>query len=140
MPNDKAKKILVVDDDPDIIDAVKTLLEAKGYQVADAMSGEKGFEKAKVFKPNLILLDVMMKTDSEGLETAMSLKNDATTKNMPVIIMTGIRKAMYLPFSFEPNDEWPNVRAVLEKPVKPEELLKHIEKILSGAQSQMSPL
>jgi two-component system alkaline phosphatase synthesis response regulator PhoP len=120
-------KILVVDDDIDFLEAQKTLLEAKGYTVFSAPNGDEGYQKAKSEQPDLMLLDVMMTYDSEGFDLARKLKEDPATRNIPVIMITGIRKAKGLPFSFEPDEDWLPVKAVLEKPVKPDELLKTIE-------------
>jgi CheY-like chemotaxis protein len=123
-------KILMVDDDADFVEATSTLLRAKKYTVVSAPNGEEGYKKAKSEKPDLMLLDVMMTHDSEGFEIARRLKEDPATKTIPVIMITGIRKAKGLPFGFEPDADWLPVKAVLEKPVKPDELLKKIEEVL----------
>ena len=123
-------KILVVDDDVDFLEAQKTLLQAKGYAVIGAPDGEEGYQKAKAEKPDLMLLDVMMTYENEGFELARKLKEDPVTKNLPVIMITGIRKAKGLPFSFEPDEDWLPVKAVIEKPVKPDELLRKVEEAL----------
>lgn len=123
-------KILVVDDDADFLDAQKNLLQSRGYTVIGAPNGEEGYQKAKAEMPDLMLLDVMMTYDSEGFDLSRKLKEDPATKRIPVIMITGIRKAKGLPFSFEPDEDWLPVKAVLEKPVKPDELLKNIEEAL----------
>jgi CheY-like chemotaxis protein len=122
--------ILVVDDDADFQEAQVTLLQAKGYTVISAPDGEQGYQKAKSQKPDLMLLDVMMTHDSEGFDLARKLKEDPATRDIPVIMITGIRKAKKLPFSFEPDEDWLPVKAVLEKPVHPDVLLKHIAEAL----------
>ncbi|MFH1691655.1 MAG: response regulator [Candidatus Omnitrophota bacterium] len=121
------KKILIVDDDVDLVEAVATLLEAKGYAVISANNGEEGFKMAKAQSPDLILLDAIMIHQSEGFDTARNLKKDQATKDIPVVMVTGIKKELNLPFNFKPDEEWLPVKAVLEKPVKPEVLLKTIE-------------
>ena len=123
-------KILVVDDDADLVEATSNLLRAKNYTVVSALNGEEGYAKAKEEKPDLMLLDVMMTHDSEGFEIARRLKEDPATKSIPVIIISGIRKVKGLPFGFDPDDDWLPVKAVLEKPVKPDELLKKVEEAL----------
>lgn len=123
-------KILVVDDDVDFVNATSTLLRAKKYTVVSAPNGEEGYTKAKAEVPDLMLLDVMMTHDAEGFEIARRLKEDPATKAIPIIMITGIRKEKGLPFGFEPDDDWLPVKAVLEKPVKPDELLKKIEEML----------
>jgi CheY-like chemotaxis protein len=126
------QKILVVDDDVDFQEATATLLEAKGYAVVTAGNGEEGYQKAKSEKPGLMLLDVMMAHDSEGFDVARKLKEDPATQGIAVIMITGIRKAKGLPFSFEPDPDWLPVKAVLEKPVKPDALLAAVKSALGA--------
>ena len=121
-----AKKVLIVDDDVDLVEAMSTLLEAKGYQVVTAPNGQEGFKKAKEVSPDIMLLDVMMTSKTEGFDIARNMQSDKSTKDIPVIMVTGIRKDMNLPFGFEPDSDWLPVKALLEKPVKPEVLLKTI--------------
>jgi two-component system, OmpR family, alkaline phosphatase synthesis response regulator PhoP len=122
-----AKKVLMIDDDPEFVDAITNILDAKGYDVVSASDGKDGVAKAKQEKPDIILLDVMMTTKSEGFDVARELSKDANLKGTPVVMLTGVRKEMNLPFGFEPDADWLPVAAFLEKPVKPETLLKTIE-------------
>lgn len=124
-------KILVVDDDTEFVEATTMLLEAKGYTVVSAANGEQGYVLAKAEKPSAMLLDVMMTHDSEGFEVARKLKEDPATRNIPVVMITGIRKSKALPFSFEPDEDWLPVKAVLEKPVKPDLLLASVKEALT---------
>lgn len=126
-----AKKILVIDDDPDFVESVVNLLEAKGYQVASASNGKDGVAKATSEKPNLILLDVMMNTKDEGFTVARELQQAEGIKGTPVVMVTGVRKEMSLPFGFEPDETWLPVKQILEKPVKPESLLKAVADFIS---------
>ncbi len=126
------KKILIVDDDADFVEATATVLQAENFQVISACNGAEGFKRAREDKPDLILLDVMMTHKTEGFDIARSLKNDPQTSKLPVIIITGIRKEMNLPFGFEPDEEWLPVKAVLEKPIKPETLLKTVRDVLGN--------
>ena len=125
-------KILIVDDDVELVQSLTALLEGSGYETLSANDGDAGFQKAKTLKPDLVLLDVMMRTDSEGFEVARRMKEDEATRKIPVIILSGIRKAKSLPFAFEPDEDWLPVRAVLEKPVKPEHLMKMVEEVLKA--------
>lgn len=125
-------KILIVDDDHELIDATTAVLEEHSHNVLSAYTGLEGFNMAKLEKPDLILLDVMMEHDSVGFEIARALHEDEATKNLPVIIITGVRKAKNLPFNFEPDEEWLPVKAVLEKPVSPELLIESVEKALKA--------
>jgi CheY-like chemotaxis protein len=118
--------VLVVDDDVGLVESFSVILQTKGYEVVCAYNGEEGFRKAVESKPDVILLDVMMTKENEGFEVAQRLKADPVTRQIPVILVTGIRKAKQLPFSFEPDEDWLPVKAVIEKPVPPEVLLKQV--------------
>ncbi len=121
-----SKKVLMIDDDPEFVEAISNLLDAKGYDVHTASNGQEGVAKAKAEDPDLILLDVMMTTKDEGFNVARELHDDDNLKNTPIIMMTGIRREMNLPFGFEPDEAWLPVKRVLEKPVKPEVLLSAV--------------
>jgi CheY-like chemotaxis protein len=121
------KKVLIIDDDVEYVEAIVNLLDAKGYDATSASNGKDGVQKAKAEKPDIILLDVMMTSKSEGFDVARELHGDKTLRATPIIMITGVRKEMNLPFGFEPDGDWLPVKAVLEKPVKPEVLLKTIQ-------------
>jgi len=121
-----AKKVLVIDDDSHFVESILNLLEARGYAVDSASNGKEGVQKAKTEKPDLILLDVMMTTKDEGFNVARQLHEIEGLKDTPVIMVTGVRKEMNLPFGFEPDKTWLPVKQILEKPVKPEALLKAV--------------
>lgn len=125
-------KILIVDDDESFVEGLKDVLGGQGFAVVCAYSGDEGLRKAREEKPDLVLLDVMMATDSEGFEVAKKLREDPVTQRTPVILLTGIRKAKQLPFSFEPDEDWLPVAAVLEKPVHPEDLIRQIKQALKA--------
>lgn len=121
-----AKKVLIIDDDADFVESIENLLEARGYDVVSASNGKDGVETAKKEKPNLIILDVMMTTKDEGFNVARKLNELEEVKGTPVIMVTGVRREMNLPFGFEPDQTWLPVKEVLEKPIKPETLLKAV--------------
>ena len=122
-----ANKVLVIDDDNEFVEAMTNVLDAKGYDVDSAPNGKVGIAKAKERKPDIILLDVMMTTKSEGFDVARELNKDKKLKGVPIIMITGVRKEMKLPFGFEPDETWLPVKGVLEKPVRPDVLLKTVE-------------
>ncbi|MEQ8223192.1 MAG: response regulator [Candidatus Eremiobacterota bacterium] len=123
-----AKKILMIDDDIELVESIKTLLESRGYEFLSAPSGIEGFELAKKEDPSLILLDVMMTHDSDGLDGAIKLKNEKLTAHIPVIMMTGIRKPYNLLESYASNEDFSNIKGIYEKPLKPETLIKLVNK------------
>jgi len=125
-----AKKVLVIDDDNDFVESIVNLLEARGYAVASASNGKDGVKLAKSKKPDLILLDVMMTTKDEGFNVARQLHEVKELQGTPIIMVTGVRKEMNLPFGFEPDETWLPVKEILEKPVKPETLLNAVSNAL----------
>ena len=130
-------KILIIDDDPDIVEAMRVVLESKAYKVTDAKSGEEGLKKAKADKPDLIILDVMMETGDKGFDVARDLKKDPNCKKIPILMLTAIKDKMGLDFKEEAGDEtWLPVDDYVEKPLKPDELLAKVEKLLKGRRNE----
>jgi CheY-like chemotaxis protein len=84
------QKILIVDDDIDIINVISTILQNEGYEVISANDKKEGIELAKKEKPDLAILDVMMTTHYEGFEMAEELLNDPIFKDMPILMQTSI--------------------------------------------------
>lgn len=124
-------KILIIDDDPDIVEAMKVVLESKKYQVTTAKSGEEGLEKVKQKKPDLIILDVMMETQGKGFEVARAVKADEDTKDTPILMLTAVKENTGLDFKKEAGDDaWLPVDAYLDKPLKPDELISKVELLL----------
>jgi len=80
-------KILIIDDEKDIVDTLTIMLRARDFAVCSALDGQEGFEKAKNEKPNLILFDVMM-SGVDGYAVCLRLKSDKDTKNIPIVIIT----------------------------------------------------
>jgi CheY-like chemotaxis protein len=126
------KKIMVIDDDVQLVDTVKTLLESVGYQVSSAYQSEKGMELAKEVKPDLILLDIMFAgpPGPDGVEISRRLREDPVLKDTPVVVLSGVKKVLDMPVKLAPDEVYMPVAAFLEKPFKPSELLAEIEKIL----------
>ena len=121
-----ANRVLVIDDDHEFVEAMTNVLDANGYAVDSAPNGQIGVAKARENKPDIILLDVMMTTKSEGFDVAREIHKDEKLTGVPVIMITGVRKEMSLPFGFEPEENWLPIKGILEKPVKPDVLLKAV--------------
>jgi DNA-binding response OmpR family regulator len=88
MPKERQPKIMVIDDEPEITDIVKTYLENLGYAVETANAGIEGMETARSFRPNLVLLDIMM-PDTSGYEICTALKRMPELSGVPVVFLTG---------------------------------------------------
>ena len=124
-------KILIIDDDPDITEAMTVVLENRGYRVRSAQDGSEGMEQVKKSKPDLIILDVMMRTSQEGFELSRELKNDAKYRDIPILMLTGVKEKTGLDFKSEAGDQsWLPVEEFLDKPVKPDVLLEKVEDLL----------
>lgn len=119
-------KILIIDDDVDFVEAISVILSANGYEPLKAFSGQEGFHKAKQESPDLILLDMMMAYKEEGAEIAKSLSQDVSMKNIPVVLVTGVRKDVELDLELKTKTGTLPVKAIIEKPVSPEVLLKTV--------------
>jgi DNA-binding response OmpR family regulator len=126
------EKIIVVDDDQDIRDSLQAILEGRDFIVSTAADKEEGMTKIKAEKPDLAILDVMMTTWEDGFEMARELKKDAELKDMPVLMLTGIKNKTGIDFKSTAGDPtWCPVDAFLEKPVQPDVLLAEVKKLLS---------
>jgi CheY-like chemotaxis protein len=86
----KTNKILIVDDDIDVINIIGTILRHEGYEIECANNKNDGIKKAREWQPHLVILDVMMSTHYEGFEMAREMNQDPMLKNTPVIIQTSI--------------------------------------------------
>lgn len=123
-----AKKILLVDDDEYFVESTKAILESKGYEVEVAGDGEEGLSKVEQCPPDLVILDVMMTTLSEGFEVSRRLRSDEKTREIPILMLTSVSKRFNMPFA--PDEDWLPVDTFLEKPVEPEVLLQEVQRIL----------
>ena len=119
-------RILVVDDDPDITFAVSLFLKKEGHDVATAASRAEGLAALASFKPDLIVLDVMMEQPDDGIAMAQGLRRDGHT--LPIVMLTSVGKVTGMDFDRD-NDLVP-VDAFFEKPVRPEDLLKKVAELL----------
>ena len=126
----KKKKVLLVDDEVDFVEINKAALENKGYEVIPAYNGEEGIQKALQGKPDIIILDVMMETKTEGFEVARKLRKYEEMKNVPIIMLTAIRERMDIKFKIQPDEEWLPVTEFVEKPVPPDKLIEKVEQML----------
>ena len=128
-----SKKVLVVDDDPDVRLFSVTVLEENGYIPLEAEDGESGLEMIKSEKPDLVILDVLMPRQS-GVRLYRELKTSKTLKDVKVIILSGIAKKTFLRSQKALTEfggaEIPEPEIYLEKPVEPEELAEVIKNAL----------
>ena len=123
--------ILIIDDDPDITEAMKVVLENKGYAVDNALDGTEGMAKIKQAKPDLIILDVMMSSSQEGFTVSRELKHSPDYKDIPILMLTAVKEKTGLDFKSTAGDEdWLPVEEFLDKPVRPDVLLERVASLL----------
>ena len=125
------EKILLVDDDPDILDALGMILEARGYQVVTARDGVEGLANIKAENPDLLILDLLM-PKMDGFAVCKELQDPRWSKfkNMPILILTSVREeASRRRYELETGLEL-NVDDYVEKPVSPDVLLARVGKLL----------
>ncbi len=133
------KKILIVDDDPDIVEAMRMVLEAQNFEVSSAINGTGGLRKIKEVNPDLIILDVMMDQLTEGFQVTYTLKNAAPGSEyapfskIPILMLTAISKETHMKFNPDKDNEFLPVDAFLEKPVQPKILIEKVRKLLNMA-------
>jgi two-component system alkaline phosphatase synthesis response regulator PhoP len=125
------KRILIVDDDPDIRAAMQLILTSHGYEVATADSSKEAFEKIEETPPDLIIMDVMMGAIDEGFQATYRLKGDAVLRKIPVLMITAVSKETGFAFDPAKDESFLPVEGFIEKPVDPEELVNRIRSLIS---------
>ena len=127
-------KILVIDDDPDMILALRLCLENAGHEVIEAHDGKEGLAKMKANPPDLIILDVMMRSTTEGFHLALKLRNPdpvseyITLSKIPILMLTAIHSTT--PLRFETDEDYLPVDDFVEKPIDPSDLLQKVDTLL----------
>jgi len=124
------KLILLVDDDPDFVEAVRVIVESGGYDVEVAYDGQEGLEAVEKRKPDLIVLDVMMPV-MNGHEACAKLKGSDDTKEIPIILLTAVADRVTTSTYTHRDMLESEAEDYMPKPVEPKELLERIESWLS---------
>lgn len=127
-----APNILIIDDEPESVEIVRTILVTKQYKVSCAYSADEGFAKLEKEMPDAIILDVMMGKGAEGFIFARKMRKDSRFAKIPILMLTAMREKTGFDFlgerihpKFLPVDEY------MEKPIKPEALLEKVEQQLA---------
>ena len=121
--------ILIIDDDPDFVNATRIVLEKEGYKVERSAGGKEGFQKARKSSPDLVVLDVMMDSVLDGVSVSRRMNEDDATCDIPIVMVTSIANTDFA--ELFPTDEYIHIDAFLSKPIDPEKLVKKIRRILS---------
>jgi len=126
-----AKKIMIIDDDIDLVEAMRITLESVGYEVIDAQEGNKGYDMLKSEQPDLLILDVMMGTQDEGFQLAYQIRSAAETSDIPIVMVTAVGAQTGFDFDPAKDENYLPVDEYLEKPVNPQALLDTVKRNLS---------
>ncbi len=118
------KVILVIDDDPDILDSIKAILTANGFDVVTAMSGKEGIEAVTGSKPDLILCDMMMERIDAGTKVAQEIKK--SNPSIPIYLLSSIGNATATNVEIDKL----GFDGVFQKPINPDNLVSTIKKAL----------
>lgn len=126
------QRILVIDDDPDIVDALVVLLEGEGYEVETASDGEEGLARIKELSPDLIVLDLLMpRLDGYGVCKTLQDPRWSKWKDIPIIVLTSVsEEASQRRYELETGVRM-DVDDYIEKPIDPEVVLERIRKALA---------
>ncbi|MCC6905622.1 MAG: response regulator [Anaerolineae bacterium] len=128
-------KILIVDDDPDMVLAARLCLERAGHKVIEAHNGSDGLATVKTEHPDLIILDVMMDTTTEGFQFALTLRNPdpkseyAAFRSLPIVMLTAIHSTA--PLRVGPDRDYLPVDAFIDKPLDPDKLVAQVNALLN---------
>lgn len=130
-------RLLIIDDDPDFVEGIQAILEGANYAVDVAYNPDDGFEALQKDPPDLLLLDIMMGRGAEGIMLARKIRKDPKLREMPVLIITGMREQIAFLFPGEPvHPRFVAVDELVEKPVEPDFLLDRVSALLQAAESR----
>jgi len=121
-------RILVVDDDPDFVEAMRLVLEPNGYEVSSAGNSEEGLRKLHEEAVDLVILDVIMSTVLDGLRMSQEMRESQALRRIPILMVTSIANTDYA--ALFPTDEYIHIDDFLSKPIAPQMLLSRVKALL----------
>lgn len=128
LPREGPPLILIVDDDPDFVEAGRFVLEAAGYHITSAANGDEALRVMRRERPDLVILDVMMSGVLDGLNASVQIKAERGLKRTPILMVSSITTSDYA--AMFPTDEYVPVDAFLSKPVGPDKLRDEVKRLL----------
>ncbi|RJP48168.1 MAG: response regulator [Anaerolineaceae bacterium] len=132
-----AKRLLIIDDDPDYVAGIKAILDKAGFEVEVANDPKAGLRALQTRPYDLLLLDIMMGRGAEGVMIARKLRKDTKLREMPVLIITGMREQIAFLFPGEPiHPGFVKLDELVEKPVEPSLLLEKVNGLLQAAEER----
>jgi CheY-like chemotaxis protein len=131
--DDTRRRVLIVDDDADFITATRAVLAASGYLVEECTRARQALNRVHEFKPDLIILDVMMETGTAGFHVSYQVRNDPHHASVPILMVTAIHQSTPLRFSPATDGEYLPVEELLDKPVPADLLIEKVRRLLGEA-------
>lgn len=131
------KRILVIDDDPDLRTSVRALLESVGHEVLEAADGDAGLRTARAAAPDLIVLDVMMRERTEGFFVLQEIRRTPALAATPIIVASSLYHAHPF-FRVREDAGWMPADLFLPKPLHPQHLLDEVARLLARAGTEVS--
>ena len=126
----QARKILVIDDDQDFVEATGLVLRKAGFDVDTAQTPDEGLQKIRDGAPDAVVLDVMMPSNYEGFRVAKAIREDLALRELPVVILTNLHEKKKVPYRFAPDQTYLPVDVFLDKPVAPDRLVETLQELL----------
>lgn len=123
-------RILIIEDDPDMHDVIQTVLGGE-YELTSCYTGPEGMESARSSTPDLILLDIMLSSPSEGFHLAYELKQDDVLKKVPIIMISSIGKTMGMDYAKELGSDYVQADRFLDKPFDAKTLRTAVSEVLA---------
>jgi two-component system alkaline phosphatase synthesis response regulator PhoP len=134
------KRLLIIDDDPDFVAGIRSILVKADYDVDAAYNPKDGMQALQDTRYDLLLLDIMMGRGAEGVMIARKLGKDPKLRELPVLIITGIREQLAFLFPGEAvHPHFVAVDELMEKPVEPQLLLDKVKSLLETAETKKKP-
>ncbi len=129
------KTILLIDDDQDMHDVVKMVLEPEGFQVRCAATGSSGLQALREIRPDLVLLDIMLETPSTGFHLAYELRRDEALKDIPIIMLSAVGRKMGMDYARELGSDYVPAEKFLDKPFDAKALRNAVHEVLDRVRS-----
>ena len=128
LPGERPKLILIVDDDPDFVEVIRTVLISHEFDVRNASSGDEALRIMRVDQPDLVILDVMMKGILDGLRASEEIRRDKRLHRVPILMISSITSSDFA--GMFPTDEYLAIDNFISKPIDPQRLLKEVKRLL----------
>jgi DNA-binding response OmpR family regulator len=131
------KKVLMIDDDPDFVTGIRSILTAANFEVDVAYTPKDGLQSLQTKPYDILLLDIMMGRGAEGIMIARKLRKDPKLRELPVLIITGMREQIAFLFPGEPvHPHFVEIDEMVEKPVEPKLLLEKVNSLIQAAEAK----